>query len=283
MLTTSTQVLPNLFIVGAAKSGTTSLHNYLDAHPDICMSAPKEPGTFAATVWREKLGEYAGMFSDPEAAIRGDSSTRYSTYPVVQGIPERIASKCPDARLIYVVRDPIDRIVASWVQGFTTLYEHRTLNAVLADLDQPANRFVAASRYATQLERWLEHFDHGQILVIDQTELRDNRHETLLGALEFLGVRPEVPPVTDREFNTTDVKVRMTPTALRLWVTVQPLARRLPGRAMDSVSKSRLFPVEKIGRPALSGELRARLEDELRGEAARFRELTGMSFSSWSI
>ena len=283
MLQTRTQVLPNFFIIGAAKCGTTALCRYLDAHPEVCMSQPKEPGVFGAADWEQRLGDYAEMFSAPEAPVRGDASTRYTTYPVIQGIPDRVAAHCPDARLIYMVRDPVDRLVASWVQGYASMSEHRTLRAVLNDLDQPANRFVAASRYATQLEQWLRRFDREQILVVDQAAPREDREAVVLDALRHLEVTPQVPKGIAAEFNVTEAKERMTPSAARLWYTFQPLTRRLPARFGTYLASSRMFPVEKVGRPALSDELRRRLEDELRDEMVRFRELTGMKFASWSI
>ncbi len=280
---TSTRVLPNLFVIGAAKSGTTSLHSYLDAHPEISMSQPKEPAVFATAEWRDQLHSYGEMFSSPEATIKGESSTRYTCFPVVQGIPERVASTCPDARFVYVVREPIDRVVANWVEAYASMREHATLARALMDLDQPGNRYVAGSRYATQLEQWLEHFGRERFLVIDQVDLRRHRAPTLLEVLRFLEVSPEVPADTETELNATEAKETMTPSAARLWFTLSPVTRRLPPGVARYLSSSRLFPVEKVGAPALGDALRARLADELRGEASRFRDLTGMRFASWSI
>jgi hypothetical protein len=277
------QPLPNLFIIGAAKSGTTSLHRYLDAHPEISMSEPKEPRLFADATWRSQLRDYAAMFSSPDAVVRGESSTRYTQFPIAQGIPQRIVSACPDARFIYMVRDPIDRVVANWLQGYAAMREHRSLPAVLKDLDQPGNPYVAGSRYATQLEQWLRHVDRERVLVLDQDELRRDRTETLLGVLRFLEVEPQVPAGVEAEFNPSNGKQRMTPAAARLWFSLAPLTRRLPEGARRRLAESRLFPVEKIGKPALDDALRASLTAELRGEADRFRDLTGMSFPSWSV
>lgn len=281
---TSTGVLPNLFVIGAAKCGTTSLHSYLDAHPEVSMSRPKEPAVFATANWREELRGYGEMFARPEAPVRGEASTRYTYHPVVQGIPERIASRCPEARFIYIVRDPVDRVIANWVEGYASLREHQSLARVLNDLDQPGNRYVAASRYATQLERWLEHFERERILVLDQERLRREREATLTTVLSFLGLPPRLPPAeTGSELNPTGAKEAMTPAAARLWFTLQPLARRLPDGVSRRLADSPLFPTAKIGAPAIGDALRDALADELRDEASRFRELTGMAFPSWSV
>jgi hypothetical protein len=275
--------LPNLFIIGAAKCGTTSLHRYLDAHPEISMSEPKEPRVFADEVWRRRLGEYAGMFAAPEAPVRGESSTLYSRFPVVRGIPDRVASACPDASLIYVVRDPVERVVANWLQRYENRAEARQLAAALEDLDQPENQYVAASRYATQLEQWLRRFPRERVLVVDQADLHRSRAKTLLAVLRFLRVRPELPSNLDAEFNVSGAKRVMTPAAARRWFGLWPLTRKLPARIRDGLSRTPLFPVERVGSPALDDDLRTALAAELRGEADRFRELTGMAFASWTV
>jgi hypothetical protein len=275
-------VLPNLFVIGAAKCGTTSLHHYLDSHPDISMSSVKEPGLFSFTPWEERIAEYGPMFR-PDARIRGESSTRYTYYPNVQGIPERIASKVPDARFIYMVRDPIDRAVAHYTQQYATVMEQRTLDSAIRDLDQPGNFYVAPSRYATQLERWLEVFDRERIMVIDHLDLLRRRAETVDAVLRFLGVESGVALNLDSELNVGESKERMTPAGARVWFAVQPVVKRLPAGARSRLAGSRLFPLERIGRPALSDRMRELLTAELKPEADRLRALTGMAFEGWSV
>ena len=283
MLETSQAVLPNLFIIGAAKSGTTSLHRYLDAHPEICMSEPKEPRLFAEPDWEARLPQYAAMLPAAAAPVRGESSTLYSRYPIVRGVPERIAATAPEARLIYMVRDPVERVLANWVQRYSRREEHRPLAAALSNLDDPRNRYVSASRYATQLEQWLRWFEPERILVIEQDQLRDDRAGTLTRVHRFLGVKPEVPANVGAEFNRSADKRGMTPAAARRWAALRPLTRRLPPRAGQLLSTSPLFPAERIGTPRIEPALRIALEGELRGEAERFRRLTGMAFAGWSI
>lgn len=283
MASATTTALPNLFVIGAAKAGTTALHNYLADHPEICMSNPKEPGIFARADWKDDLAAYERMFSVDDAPVRGESTTAYTRSPLIQGIPGRVGSTCPEARLIYMVRDPIDRLVALYVQRYSRLWEHRTLAAALKDRDQMANPYMAESRYATQLELWLEHFPSERILVLDQEDLRRNREGALRRIFEFLGVEARVPANVDREFNVTRVKERLTPAGARMSFFLQPVTRRLPEGAREAVLRSRLIRAEKIGTPALGDDLRALLKDELAEEAARFRALTGMAFEDWSV
>jgi hypothetical protein len=104
--------LPNLIVVGAQKCGTSGLHFYLGHHPEIAMSSPKELNFFVVERnWSRGLDWYRGHF-DPEAAVRGESSPNYTTYPHHLGIPERMHEAVPGAKLIFLVRDPLERFLA---------------------------------------------------------------------------------------------------------------------------------------------------------------------------
>src|ERR671923_1441551 len=154
-------VLPNLIVIGAAKCGTTSLHEYLDAHPEVAMSREKELDFFVEEKsWGRGVEWYERQFAD--APVRGESSPSYTAYPRYRGVPERIRTVVPDAKLVYLVRDPIERIVSH--------FRHRQVvrpGALEDAFADPYRRegLVAPSRYWLQLERYLEHFPPEQILV----------------------------------------------------------------------------------------------------------------------
>src|SRR4051794_21023487 len=105
-------LLPNFFIIGAGKAGTTSLHAYLKLNPAIHMSKVKEPNFFTAP---DPARPHAnGQMTDPEQyramfvtdkPLRGESSTSYTLHPLRPGVPERIHALVPDARFVYLVRD----------------------------------------------------------------------------------------------------------------------------------------------------------------------------------
>lgn len=169
--------LPTFFIIGAAKSGTTSLHRYLDQHPQIQMSLRKEPNFFSGadngipyTFGRiGDLEEYEKLF-DPSAAVRGESSPSYADYPRRQGVPERIKELVPEAKLIYLVRDPIERTVSHYHHRVANGGERRPLREALSDLSDPYSPCICPSRYASQLDLYLRYFSQDRILVIDQAE-----------------------------------------------------------------------------------------------------------------
>src|SRR5207244_9201435 len=110
----SAVVLPNLVSIGASRCGTTSLHRYLDLHPDIAMSKTKELNFFVEERnWQRGVAWYEREFSD-SAPVRGEASPHYTAFPRYRGVAGRMARVVPEARLVYLVRDPIDRAISAY-------------------------------------------------------------------------------------------------------------------------------------------------------------------------
>ncbi len=285
-------MLPNFFVIGAGQSGTTSLHRYLYLHPEVHVPVLKEPNFFC----REEDGpwpfgrignrsEYERLLAASEP-LRGDCSPSYSQHPLRPGVPERIAALIPDARHVYLVRDPIERIAAHYVHDVSSVGEERPLDEALGDLDDPMNPYVVGSSYATQLEAYREHFPAEAVLVIDSGDLRDCRRDALREIFAFLGVDPDFDsPGFEEELNVGSYKRAHSPRYARLrdsalgdaWRRLPPSVRRpLSGAARRATAP----PVE---RPRIGGELRERLAERLKPEAERLRETTGQRFESWSV
>src|SRR5580704_16187248 len=148
---------PNLFIIGAMKSGTTTLHEYLDSHPQIAMSRVKEPGFFVEEL-THRQGEdwYLSLFDQDSCfRYRGESSTHYTKLPVYQGVAERLFRFSPDARLIYIMRNPFERTMSHyWHNVRDTLYGRERRSPLKAIREQPD--YVAFGDYAMQLEPYID-------------------------------------------------------------------------------------------------------------------------------
>src|SRR4051794_2527296 len=187
--------LPTFFIIGAAKAGTTSLHFYLDQHPEVQMSVDKEPHYFAGTATDipypmgrvDSLEDYERLF-DASAPMRGEASPSYAAFPRRQGVPERIKEMVPESRFIYLVRDPIARTVSHYQHAVAAGNEKRPLGEALADAEDPYSYLTCQSFYARQLRHYLEHFPQERVMVINQSELLRERRPTLRRAFSFLGV-----------------------------------------------------------------------------------------------
>lgn len=273
----SQPALPNLLIIGAAKAGTTSLHHYLDLHPEIAMAQGKELHFFARDFDERDLEVYATHF-DGSAPVRGESSPTYTFFPVVPGVPARIKQALPDVRLIYLVRDPIDRAIASYVEGTSQEWEPLPIGAAMGDRD-PRNPSVAQSRYGTQLEQYLEHFPRESILILDQADMARDGRGTLRRVFEFLDVDADFwTDEFERRHNTRGEKFQRTALGRRLRRTsAARLVRRLPPAVRHPVfSGARMLTRTSTERtPQLSEGDRRRLASELSEEIDKFERLAG--------
>ena len=277
-------MLPNLIVIGAAKSGTTSLHEYLDLHPEISMSREKELNFFVEELnWSRGPEWYERQFEP--ARVRGESSPAYTAYPLRSGVPKRMAATLSDVRLVYLVRDPIDRIVSHYVHRAVTWSDVTTIAEAFVD---PVVRewLVKPSCYWLQLEQYFKYFTRERVLVLDSDELRAHREETLAAVFRFVGV--------DDSFRTTRFALahnaetgRTKPT--RTGLRVSTALERTLGSARAQVLRERAPRALKarlrkaIDPPVLDDALREELADELRPQVERLRAETGLSFSGWSL
>lgn len=279
-------MLPNLLIIGAQKCGTTSLHAYLDLHPDVHMAQGKELDFFIADrAWDNGPEWYASHFRD-DAAVRGEASPNYTAWPVWEGVPERAASVVPGARLVYVVRDPIERIESHYLQRRLQDGERSDIASVVGDVGDPRNLFVARSRYATQLERWLAHYPQDQVLVLSAEELRDHRGDTVRAVLEHVGLEDRIPPAAlAAEHHRSADKAELAHGAARLRTSAAGrVIEVVPARVRAPVTRRlRAALSHPVDRQPLPAALRERLSELLAPEAERLRALTGRRFEGWSL
>jgi hypothetical protein len=266
-------ILPTFFIIGAAKSGTTSLHRYLEPHPELSMSSEKEPMCFEPPHWQERMSEYEDLFAGKQAAVRGESSTAYAAYPWVPEIPDRVKTMVPDAKIVYCVREPVSRMVSHYAQFVWDRMKIRPWEELMADLDDPMNMPVWISRYATQYERWAERFGEERILVVEQHDLATQREATIKRVLEFLEVDSTfTSPSWDERHN--EAGHHRVPTALGERVGEGRRAR------LERVPPLRPLLSREIRKPVLRDDQRRRVEALLRPEVARFRAMTGLALPS---
>ena len=268
-----------------AKAGTTSLHNYLDLHPDIAMSEDKEMRFFSDPDCRSWIGHYQDYFQ-ADARYRGESTPQYTKWPLFPGVADRLAELAPDARLIYVVRDPIERLVAEYVEEATWGVMTGDIEDYLRDADAPANVLVAPSRYATQLRELRRCFDADRILVVDLADLAEDPAKTLAAVFEFLDL-PAIDPDEEALHPRNAWGFKGTHPAwyraVRRPALIQ-LVHRLPS---DRIEQLRAFVRRRISkpveRPDLSAETASRLRTLLEPEVAGLRDLTGQPFARWSL
>jgi hypothetical protein len=276
--------LPNLVVIGGLKCGTTSLHHYLNLHPDIGMSRPKELNFFVAELnWDLGVDWYANHFSASDK-VRGETSPHYTNEPRFRGVADRMARTLGDeARVVYMVRDPIDRMLSHYLHNAGGGYERRGLAEALSD---PDSAYVQRSLYAMQLTPYLEQFGEERVEVVTREELRDEREEAMRRLFAFLGVDQDfTSPQFSREWETGSGKGSGG-------FRIMDRAVRLPGlrafdRNFDRLPESLRWLVERVvhdpgsgeaPKPALPAGLRERLEERFRPDIARLEAMTGRRF-----
>ncbi len=276
--------LPTLLVIGAAKAGTTSLHHHLDAHPEIAMAREKELHFFVGRdAWGRGINWYCRQF-DASVPHRGESSVSYTAYPRHTGVPALMHSVLPGAKLLYIVRDPIQRIVSAYVHRFSDGIERRPLSEAVSQLED--NDLVERSRYHYQLEQYLPFYPLSSIHVLSLEALRADPVSVMRGVYAFVGADPDfASSALSKVWNPTSVKRRKGPVAQFL----QAVSETAPARLFTPQFRERVGKVlyrpfsTPIQRPEVDSNTQARLSEFLKPDADKLRELTGQSFREWSV
>jgi len=245
------RALPDAVILGAQKSGTSSLHNYLTQHPGVIAPLRKEVHYFDVNYARGE-GWYRGHFGrQGEPGLNLDSSPYYLFHPAV---PARMHQLLPDARLIVLLRDPARRAYSHYWHERDKGREALTFEAAidaeparlgrlgqqLADGEITHSRvyqshsYLARGRYAEQLERWFALYPRERILVLRFEDFAKDPLAGLNETLAFLGL-PDATSVSLEARNTRSYPAMQAATMARLKEYFEPHNRRLEellGRSM---------------------------------------------------
>jgi hypothetical protein len=277
----STPRFPNLVIIGAMKCATTSLHYYLSLHPDIQMSQPKELRFFLSEEnYAKGLDWYASHFRKP-ALVHGEATPGYAYFPFFSGVAERMARTIPDAKLIYMVRDPIDRVISHYIHDVAAGFEARSLQAALSNWEE--NPYLLVSRYSFQLGQFLKRYPLRQIKVLCMEDLKTERVRTMRTAFNYLGVDEAFhTPRFHLRFHQTRFKRRGEEENRLRRVSVQKIIQGLPVELRGLIERILALPVtRKIEMPELDGKLRERLGNYFSPDIESLRRVTGETFSSF--
>ncbi len=283
--------LPTFLLIGAMKAGTTSLYHYLSAHPQVATTQYKAPEFFVAeSNWHRGIDWYRQQFpvTDAHVLAVGEASNAYAKFPRHRGVPERIAAHLPDVRLVYVVRDPIARIRSH----YQTKVAEGSEKAPFSDAVFANHIYLDYSRYAMQIEQYLEHFPREQLLVITSEDLRSSRETTVRNVYEFIGVDPDFAPADlDRDFYLTKDRAAHSPVPLGLR---KFLKRRFPStRRFKELENNTVGALRRITRRSGAGprpasvditdDVRDSIVAELADDVRRLRTYMDPDFDGWGI
>lgn len=281
-----------ILIIGAMKSGTTTLFDLLASHPAIAPCYPKEPGFFAfEDRWAEGFKWYESLFDfDPDRHLYAlDGSTDYSKHPFCNGVADRLAQSAPRRfKLIYIMRHPLRRIESHARHVQRTRKEIGQLPSVRPNhsLDAGISPVsLAISRYASQLDQYLHYHDTGDLLLLSFEDLVTDQSAVLETVFAFLSLEPmETAP----KHSNPAKKRRKAPAHWQTLSRLGPFSNLakaiLPRQARNAVHNALSRETETSGRFAMTLEEENKISKALAPDLARLSAVFGIDAKClWGI
>lgn len=299
--------LPDFLVIGAMKAGTTSLELYLDQHPQVFMSRLKEPNYFAfkeqALSFTDAFGRpsrlnersitdtgrYRSLFDGARPEQKAGEISHWYLYDPMA--PAHIRHDIPDARLIAVLRDPVERAYSEFLFHMRDGRESVEDFGEALDIEEERlaagcddGRYVDRGLYHAQLSRFYDLFPSEQIRVYLFEDLRDDPATLIRDLYSFIGVDPDVKPDTTVSRNVSGIPKNMgVQRLLRAVVWQEGLreaVRRTPlGRPLQKLyaEASR----RNLSRPPLAPEHRERLRATFKDDVTKLQGLIDRDLSKW--
>ena len=299
---------PDALIIGAPKAGTSALHVALAQHPQIYASPVKEPKYFMCWdapppayrgpgdghsnqewIWRRE--EYEALFRGaPDDAIRLESTPFYMYAPTAR---RRITEELPAAKLIIIVRDPIDRAYSNWmhlwVDGLEPISDFedawRAEDSRVATGWAPFWHYRRLGRYGEQLADLFSRVERERVLVLRYWQLVSQPNETLNRTTRFLGIAEDrvtsIPPDNARPFVEPGVRASVLGRVIRAGAAA---GRYLPPRVWRQASEPVVNLLQRGGpiqRPKLAAEQRKALLGDCADDISLLEQTLGESFEDW--
>lgn len=296
--------LPNFLIIGAARSGTTALYEYLSQHPDVFMSEPKEPHYFALkgaparfrgpgdrfSINRVAVTSpeaYEDLFSNAgDARAVGEASVSYLYSPLAAA---RIREELPDVRLICMLRNPAERAFSAYSFMRARMFEPEArFEDALADEDRRVAdgwhhiwHYRRMGMYGEQLARYLDLFPRDQIRVYLYRDFRQDPAGIVADAFRFIGVDPAFKPTrTPRTVVSGEPRSRLLQAGMMAAWKIHPLIRPLlPARFRKKVWRN--LNQANLGRATVEPETAAALLETYEPDVTRLERLIDRDLSAW--
>jgi hypothetical protein len=277
--------LPDFIVGGAPKCGTTSLFQYLSQHPKIFTSDPKEPNFFVSEGGEKRVRgmkftrrEYEELFDEkrPEQ-VAGEASTEYLFRADVSA--PKIKKVVPDVKLIFVLRNPVERCYSDYWYRFHTghIPLSKTFSSVVSD---PSHMIFNGGKYKHGISMFFSHFCQDQILVLLTEDLSENSAKTLRRVCRHVGVEADFRFDLSVRHNETKY-----PRSVRLCRWIGHIA---PGLSQWAAKtrwirglRSRLLFSADAEKPPMSESVRRKLADRYEQDIEELEHLIGRDLSHW--
>lgn len=276
------QLIPNFLIIGAMKSGTTSLRYTLSCHPEVFMVYPEEPRFFYHDEnYRKGLAWYGSFFEKAKGkkAI-GEGSGFYAWKARNPETIKRIANTIPDVKIIYMVRHPIERIASHWAWEIASGKPLGSIkNAV-----QEHRYFIEMSMYWEQISAYRQYFPDHQIKVLFLEDLKSTPYQFYQTCFEFLGVdadfdvSPYLNPQNQTEGQLSDRDLLIK---LRRIVKLQKIKQIVPQNVINWL-RLRLKTQEKA-KPTWSNTVKRELENIIYDDSMQFLKYCNKPQHFWKF
>ncbi len=240
--TVPTSFLPNYFVIGAAKAASSSICTLLGQHPDVFMVECKEPCFFnedsnyvgKGWTWYNSL-----YYGSEEKKMRGEGSNNYSMKEVWPDTANRIFDGVPDAKLIYIVRDPLPRIESFWKQLLAN-GDSRVTHDFNRSVMENVEFLVDSTNYFSQLKPYYKKFPESRIKVIFYEDFIRDSAEVMKELFDYLAVDPQYSSLQDAaHVNPSEGKLVFSPTIL--WIRratwLQPMKRLFSDKWKQEVAE----------------------------------------------
>lgn len=284
---------PDFFIVGAPKAGTSSLYNYLSQHPNIFLSEPKEPHFFhnrrspgSPVLGEKNLEEYLRLFEGvPDNVRAGEAST---SYLYSANAAREIREVSPDAKIMMILRNPVDRAYSHYWNHVRDGNEHLSFEQALWDEEERIkNRrwcgsyYVAGGRYAEQVARYLDVFGRDAVKVYLFEDLKRDARGVCWEAFTFLGINPDIPVDTREAYNRSGPPRSALLSALSYRLSKNELFAKALPVTLRHAAKEWLLKRNVRPAPTMDPKIRIRLQDTYREDILRLEALIGRDLKHW--
>ncbi len=302
---------PDFLVIGAPKSGTTSLYHYLRQHPDIFLSPTRKEGRFFSDIWKGEVywpefyhfdapssaADYQALFAQRRDEARaGDVSPDYLAYADIAA-PQALKLCGPQTRVIAILRNPVDRAWSHYLQNVRRDAEFLSFGKTLEiEAERKAAHwgfqwlYTDTGRYAAKLAPWLDRFD--RTLVLLQDELDRDAPDTVRRIFDFLAIDPDAPVSLQERFNTGGIPAAKLPVLAgayddRSGESFEALHAELvaPVTGISSASTADgVYPppgAAPVKVPPMDPAIRARLEARFAPEIDALETRLGRSLDIW--
>ena len=283
----------DFFIVGAPKAGTTSLYHYLSEHPQVEMSSQKEPDYFSDKAINEQgmyygknrintLDKYESLFVQKESVVYGEASVSYLFY---ENVAEDIKKYNPNAKIIIMLRDPIERAFSHYLMDYRLGLISDSFENVLAKISKHKNahlfyqQYIEVSKYAKQIQRYLDFFKKENILFIDYEDFKKNVSKTVDQVYNFLNISTEFVADINTKHNTFIMPKNKIIRLIYSFVFLRKILTFLFPTYLVKNIRVLLFKSDK--KPELLKETRSLLSIIFNDDIKKMEEVLAKNYSKW--